>query len=92
MTFTFDETTAAMLRSTAARLGKPQSAVVREAVAEYSTRAGRLTESERLRLLRAFDELVPAIRARSREEIERELQEIRRARRSGGRRSRVDDR
>jgi hypothetical protein len=92
MTFTFDEPTAAMLRSTAARLGKPQSAVVREAVAEYSARSGRLSEAERLRLLAVFDELVPAIQRRPHAEVERELAEIREARRGGGRRSRPEDR
>jgi hypothetical protein len=41
---------------------------------------GRLSERERLRLLRAFDELVPRIPARGAAEVERELRSIREAR------------
>ena len=44
-----------------------------------------LSESERKRMLKIFDALVPAIPARPRREAENELREIRRARRSGGR-------
>jgi hypothetical protein len=47
---------------------------------------GRLSERERVRMLRAFDELVPRIPARSAVEVDRELRAIRRARRAGGRR------
>jgi len=47
---------------------------------------GRLSEGERQRLLRAFDQLVPRIAARSAAEVDRELRSIRRARMGGGRR------
>ena len=85
MTFTLDEATAARLRDAAAALRKPKSEVVREAIADYAERVGRLTEAERRRLLGVFDELVPAIPARPENEVDAELAEIRRARRVGGR-------
>ena len=51
-----DEGTVRRIERTADRLGIPKSAVVREAVAEYAVRAGRLTDEERDRLLTAFDD------------------------------------
>lgn len=85
MTFTVDEETAARLRDAAAALRKPKSRVVREAIAEYADRVGRLSDSERRRLLDAFDELVPAIPGRAAREVDAEIEGIRRARRAGGR-------
>ena len=46
---------------------------------------GKMSERERLRMLRAFDKFVPAIPPRDSRSVQRELREIRRARRSGGR-------
>jgi hypothetical protein len=87
VTFTLDEDTIARLRTTAERLALPKSQVVREAIRGFSDRAGRLTERERRRLLEAFDRLVPKIPARPLRDVEKELAELRRARRAGGRRS-----
>ena len=86
-TFTLDEETETVLRRTAERLAKAKSEVVREAIQEYGARAGRLSEAERLRLLAAFDQHVPTIPERPLTEVEAELEEIRRTRRGGGRRS-----
>jgi hypothetical protein len=83
MTFTLDSDTADRIDRTALQLGMPKSAVVREAVAEYSTRAGRMTEAERVRILAVFDEVVPRIPKRPASEVARELAEIRHARRTG---------
>ena len=44
MTFTFDEVTAARLKHAAARLAKPQSEIVREAIRDYADRIGKLSE------------------------------------------------
>lgn len=85
MTFSVDAETAARLNYAADALRKPKSQVVREAIADYADRVGRLTESERRRMLDAFDELVPAIPSRPEHEVREELAEIRRARRAGGR-------
>jgi hypothetical protein len=86
-TFTLDDVTVARLRRTAERLGKPQSQVLRDAIGEYAERVGRLSEQERLRLLDAFDTLVPKIPSKPARVVDTELRAIRRARRAGGRRS-----
>jgi hypothetical protein len=85
MTFSLDESTATRLRDAAAATHKPKSEIVREAIQDYAERVGRLTEAERRRLLGVFDEFVPAIPARHDGEVEKELAELRRARRLGGR-------
>lgn len=85
MTFSLDEKTAASLRRAADTLGKPKSEVIREAIAEYSERLGRLGEAERRRMLATFDELLPLIPGRPVTEVDRELEAVHRARRSGGR-------
>ena len=86
VTFTLDDETVATLRRSAERLGKPQSAVVREAIADHADRIGRLSEAERRAMLTAFDELVPRIPARPARAVDDELGVLRRARRAGGRR------
>jgi hypothetical protein len=88
MTFSLDETTASHLRDAAAALRKPKSEIVRDAILDYAERVGRLSEADRRRLLRVFDEVVPAIPARTAREVDEELAELRRARRLGGHRGR----
>ena len=85
LTFSVDEETAQTLRRTAERLRKPQSMIVREAVAEYAARAGRLTESERRRMLKAVDQIMKQPATRPQGEVDDELRGIRRSRRHGGR-------
>ena len=85
VTYTIDEKTVARLEQTAERLGKPKSQVVREAINDYAERVGRLSERERLRMLKTFDDLVEKIPARPVREVDGELQAIREARRAGGR-------
>lgn len=87
MTFTLDEETAERIDRTARRLGLPKSGVVREAVAEYAVRAGQLSERERARVLQVFDDLVPRIPGRTAAATDREIDEVRRARRTGGRKT-----
>ncbi|MEO8662651.1 MAG: hypothetical protein ABI693_29595 [Bryobacteraceae bacterium] len=53
------------------------------------TAQDRLKEDERLAMLRALDEFIPMKSPRSQDEVERELEEVRAARRSGGRRATV---
>jgi len=85
MTFSLDEETARRLDRTADRLSMPKSHVVREAIGEYSARADRLSSDEQFRLLKAFDALVPKIPPRPESEAQAELEEVRDARRTGGR-------
>src|SRR6266545_861387 len=85
VTFTLDADTIGRLRQASERLAKPQSAVVREAIHDFSERVGRLSERERLQLLRLFDEVVPRISARPASQVRREIDAIRQVRRAGGR-------
>jgi ribbon-helix-helix CopG family protein len=87
MTFTLDEETALRIDRTALRLDMPKSAVVREAVAEYAARAGRLSEQERRRMLKVFDDVITRIPLRPAKTTDAELTAIRRARKQGGRRT-----
>lgn len=88
MTFTLDEETAARIDRLAARLRLPKSQVVREAVSEYATsgNAGQTGKAERVRMLAALAKLTKSPPTRSAAEVDREIAEIRRARRTGGRR------
>jgi hypothetical protein len=85
MTFTLDRETVEQLRRAASRLTRPQSFVVREAIREYSSRIGRLSNNERINILKVFDQVVPAIPERSLQQLKDELAEIRKSRRRGGR-------
>ena len=76
----------AAIRTIAERRRKPRSLVVREAVAAYARHEDKLDEAERARRLRVLDDLMRRPRTRPQIEVERELREIRRARRSGWRR------
>lgn len=86
VTFSLDDATVAEIRRTAARLGAPQSQVVRDAVAEYAARADRLPERERLRVLGVLEGLRGSRPSRSARDVDRELADVRAARRLGGRR------
>jgi predicted DNA-binding protein len=86
VTFTLDEQTIRRLESAAERLRKPKSEIVREAIGEYHERIGRLSEAEKQRLLRVIRDLAPTVPRRRPGEVEREIEEVRTARRSGGRR------
>jgi hypothetical protein len=86
VTFSLDDETVSSLRRTAARLRKPQSQVVREAVAEYAARSERLSDDERRHALAVLDRLRESRPARSAGDVDDELQRVRRARRAGGRR------
>jgi len=85
VTFTLDRETISRLETTAERLRQPKSQVVREAIADYAARADRLSEQERLRLLRILDESLERIPPKPAFEVDRELARLREARRSGGR-------
>jgi len=85
VTFTLDAETVKRIAAASERLSVPKSQVIREAVEDYYERLGKLSERERTRMLRIFDEVLPAIPARPLHELRRELKEIRLARRTGGR-------
>jgi len=87
MTFSLDAETAKRLEQTSERLGKPKSQVVRDAIRDYSLRADRLSEAERLQMLDTFDRVVARIPRKSATQVDRELRRVREARRSGGRKT-----
>ena len=91
VTYSLDDATVRRIRRAAERLGKPQSLVVREAVAEYDARTDRLSEAERLRMLEVLDRLREEPVTRSRESVAAELREIRRSRRESSLRRSVHD-
>jgi predicted transcriptional regulator len=86
MTFTLDDETVGKLRDAAARLKKPQSQVVREAVQHYYERTDKLTPEEREEKLRILREIMAQPPTRPQQEVEKEVREIRLARRRWGRR------
>lgn len=90
VTFTLDDVALKRLQDASARLRMPKSEVVREAISEFYERIGRLSERERVRMLRAIDELLPKIPLRAEAEVKAELTELRKARRHGGRRTRIE--
>lgn len=83
LTFSLDDETVSALRKAAARFGKPQSLIVREAIAEYTSREERLSDAERDRLLDALQRIRSRPATRSQADVDRELQAIRRSRRTG---------
>ena len=84
-TFTLDETALSRLQDASSRLALPKSEIVREAIIEFHDRIGRLSERERTSMLRAFDEFIPKIPTRQPEAVDRELSDLRKGRRAGGR-------
>jgi predicted transcriptional regulator len=85
VTYTLDDDTVARIRRIAARLGKPQSLVVREAVKDFEARSDKLSDEERTRMLAVLDRMMQRPPTRSEADVDRELREIREARRRWGR-------
>ena len=86
VTYTLDEETVQRVRKLAQRTKKPQSQIVREAVAHYAALEDKLTpeEQEHQRaLIRRLRDTLPTRRAAA---VDAELEELRRSRRTGWRR------
>jgi hypothetical protein len=83
VTFSLDEPTVEALRKAAQRAGKPQSLIVREAIAEYTSRDERLSEADRERLMGVLQRIRSRPASRSGSDVDHELQEVRRSRRRG---------
>jgi len=83
MTFTLDDGTARTIREMADRTKKPQSLVVREAVARYAAEGRKLSDEERERRLAILSELMARAPTRPQAEVDAELRAIRRSRRTG---------
>jgi predicted transcriptional regulator len=85
VTFTLDDETIRRLQLASERLRKPQSEIVRDAIGEYHERTDRMSEAEKQRFLAVIREFAPTVPERPVQDIENEIEEIRAARRSGGR-------
>jgi hypothetical protein len=83
LTFSLDEESVQMLRRVAARSRKPQSLIVREAIAQYAERDEVLPPDERDRLLAVVRRIKRRPATRPPSAVREELQEIRRSRRGG---------
>lgn len=90
VTFSLDDETVRKLKQLSDRTKKPQSLIVREAVARYAGRDAMLTPEEQARILRVLDRMRQRPPDRSNEETDAEIREIREARRTGGRLHPVD--
>lgn len=88
VTFTLDDETVEQLRRTAARVRKPQSRVVREAIGEYAARSDKLSDGERQRMLAVIDRVIRRPPSRPVSDVDVELREIRAGRRRWGTRRR----
>lgn len=86
VTFSLSDETIGEIRRTAARLRKPQSHVVRDAVAEYAARSDRLSDGERRHALAVLERLRVTEPARPAAEVDAELRVLRAERRAAGRR------
>lgn len=82
MTFTLDDDTVANLKRAALRHNKPQSWVVREAVADYAAKGDLLTPEEKARMLEALERFKRTPVTGSAADVEREIAEIRASRRA----------
>lgn len=82
VTYTLDDETVDAIRRAAARSNRPQSAIVRAAVAAYGD-GDRLGESERRRMLTALRAYQAVMPRRSMAPVQKELREIRASRRIG---------
>lgn len=83
LTFSLDDETVEILRRTAQRTRKPQSLIVREAVAEYAAREDRLSDADRDRLLGVLRRIRKQPATRPQDEVDRELRDLRQSRRTG---------
>jgi predicted transcriptional regulator len=82
MTFTLDDQTVAKLRRTAERHNRPQSWVVREAVADYAAKSDMLTPEEQARRLEALERFKRTPITGTSADVDREIAQVRASRRA----------
>ena len=87
VTFSLDAETVAALKKASERARKPQSQIVREAIAEYAGRDERLSQSERERMLDVLRRIRRRPATGTAADVDSELRAIRRSRRNGWTRS-----
>jgi LPS sulfotransferase NodH len=82
-TFTLDDETLRTIRKLAERRRKPQSLVVREAVAHYAAAEDKLSADEQAHMLSVLEDLRKTIPTRPRPAVQKDLRELRSARGTG---------
>ena len=90
LTFSLDDETVRRLRRMAERTKKPQSTVVRDAIAYYAAREETTTPEERARLLRVVDDMMAQHDDKDPEVTRQELDDLRKSRRAPHRLHPVD--
>jgi predicted DNA-binding protein len=83
LTFSLDEPSVEALRRVAERSRKPQSLIVREAIAQYAEREEVLSPDERARLLTVLRRIRQRPATRPASAVREELRALRRERRAG---------
>lgn len=91
VTFSLDQETVRSLRQLSERMKRPKSAVLRDAIREYCEREDHVSEAERVSRVAALQQFLAENPPRDEAETQKELDEIRAARRGGGRLHRTDD-
>ena len=84
VTFTLDDATVTQLRRVSGQKKKPQSWVVREAVADYAAKADSLAPEEKQRMLEALEAFRRTPITGTAADVEQEIAEIRASRRASG--------
>ena len=79
-----------LLSDAATRLAQPKSKIVSNAIEEFHASIDRLGSGERIRMLAVLDEFAATPPTRPDDDVERELQEIRAARRGATRQTRSE--
>ena len=90
VTLSLSPETVELLSDAATRLAKPKSKIVRDAIQEFHAGIDRLSSAERVRMLAVLDEFAATPPIRSDADVERELEEIRKARHTDVRQARFE--
>jgi hypothetical protein len=90
LTFSLDDATVAELKRLARQTRKPQSVIVRDAIARYGAEPDRYSAEEAAARARQLELLLGKIPPRPQRAVDEELAAIRTARRRGGRRRRIE--
>jgi hypothetical protein len=90
ITLTLDEETIQRIEMAAEHLGKSNSEVVEDLMAKYHELPDRLSDTERQRMLNVLERIRNRPSLKTDDDVRREIEEIRAARRSGGRRTPVE--
>lgn len=89
-TLTLSDATIERIESTAENLGKSSSEVIEDLMTQNHKLPDRLSDAERERMLKVLDRIRNRPSSKTDEDVRRELEEIRAARRSGGRRTPIE--